>query len=81
MADIAIIPFSVDAMNKRLSGRNVWLPGGNPSALPILNIVGGPKIRLGMRNLKEPIPRRAAGSPALPQANHVRNSSLDNFFT
>jgi hypothetical protein len=47
--------------------------------LPILNIVGGPKVKLGTRNLKEPKPIRAAGMTELLQASQVRNSSLVNF--
>lgn len=47
--------------------------------MPILNIVGGPKVRFGTRNLKEPIPRRADGMPALPHASQVKNSCLVNF--
>jgi hypothetical protein len=76
---MAPMPSPVDVINKRLSGKNIWRPLGNSSALPILNMVGAPKITSGTRNLKEPIVISAAGIPVLPQASQVRNSCREIF--
>lgn len=73
------MPAAVEAMNRRLSGKKICRPWGNSSGLPILNIVGGPKVKLGTRNLKEPKPINAAGITELLQASQVKNSSRVNF--
>jgi hypothetical protein len=76
---MAPIPSAVDVMKSRLSGKNICRPRGKSSGLPILNVVGGPKITSGTKNLKEPMVIKAAGIPALLHASHVRNSCLVNF--
>ena len=77
---MAIIPSRIDTTNSRWSGRNIWLPGGKPSGVPILNIVGGPLVKLGMSSLVKPNPMSPACIPVLLQANQVRNSRRNNFF-